>query len=67
MSSGEKMCRTSADENLHTETIPRLSSSPQAPQAAAPTSNEGKSWEEDESNTPEEELTNKILPQSHHR
>jgi hypothetical protein len=42
-SSGEKMCMTSADENLHAETAHRLSSSPHAAEAAAPTSNEGKS------------------------
>jgi hypothetical protein len=35
--------RTSADESLHAETTHRLSSSPHAPEAAAPTSDEGKS------------------------
>jgi hypothetical protein len=38
-----KMCRTSADKSLHAETAHRLSSSPQASGAAAPTSYEGKS------------------------
>jgi hypothetical protein len=42
-SSREKMCRTSADENLHAETAHRLSSSPHAPKATTLTSNEGKS------------------------
>jgi hypothetical protein len=41
MSSGEKMCRTSTNESPHAETAHRMSSSPHAPEAAAPTSNEG--------------------------